>query len=457
MSLMAEDLENLDSVPPPPVEEASATEESALVTEVAGVEGVVQRLTEKGLPVFARTVRDVSGVASRTETSAAQLAFIITQDANMAARLLKVANSAVLNPNKRVINTLSRAVVLMGFTAVKSIAMSLALIENLLQGKQRDLIAKNMARSFHAATQAKTFAEKRKDSCPEEVFVATLLFHIGELAFWASGETKVQELRSFMESHPMMDAKKAQKTVLGFELKQLTKSLADEWSLGSLLQGAVREDDSNPRISNISLGNELAETVEASGWNSPATKKLIARIAETLYLPLDTVTAMVQENADAAAKIAAGYGVGSLGKFIPGAKYSSEGPRADAGGDYATANAGGEEFDAPGGAQGADFALMDGESAFKLPNPMVQLKLLRELSEHIEGTPNLNKLIQMVLEGIYEGIGTDRTFFALLNPKRTLLKAKYALGWDQQKILHTFLIEVGSGQNNLFRLILERV
>ena len=51
----------------------------------------VEMLSEKGMPVFAKTVQELSGVATDRESSAAELSRVILQDAAMTARLLRVA------------------------------------------------------------------------------------------------------------------------------------------------------------------------------------------------------------------------------------------------------------------------------------------------------------------------------------------------------------------------------
>lgn len=48
----------------------------------------------------------------------------------------------------------------------------------------------------------------------------------------------------------------------------------------------------------------------------------------------------------------------------------------------------------------------------------------------------------MVLEGIYRGVGLDRTVFALLSPDRHMVSAKYVLGWDRQQLSLSFRFPV---------------
>ncbi len=399
------------------------------------LEGWTKMLSEQGMPVFARTARDLGGLSASQDTSASELARVILQDAGMTARMLRVANSYFYNPRNRAISTVSRAVVVLGFDAVRSICFSIAAVETLLQGAQRERVLAEMARSFHAAVQARAFAIKRKDGSPEEVFIAALLFNLGELAFWcASGSGLAERLEAALQK-PGVTREQAEEEVLGFKLRQLGAALGREWRLGDLLQNTLEgKQKENPRVSNITLGHELARGLE-QGWDAPEVKDLMNHIAETLYLPVDQAERMVRGNARDAAHTAACYGVSQVGRLIPLPRASVDEP--------AVVLPDPEPIPSP--------------SEFIQPDPQLQLRILRELAGLLETRPNVNLLLEMVLEGIYRGVGMDRTLFALLTSDRQQLKARYVLGWGRERLTQQFVFAVGSDANNLFaRLMREQ-
>lgn len=144
------------------------------------------------------------------------------------------SNSTYFNPAGHAIRTISRAVVVLGFDVVKSLCLSIALINALLKGgPQQARVMELMARSFHAAIQARAFAIACKNRSPEEVYVAALLSNLGEMAFWCFGGDKAQELDRVLRDG--MDPAQAELKVLGFRLSRLTESLNREWSLSPLL------------------------------------------------------------------------------------------------------------------------------------------------------------------------------------------------------------------------------
>lgn len=390
----------------------------------------IDRLSREDMPILDRTAREVAGVSERMESSAAELGRVILQDASMTARVLKLANSSFFNPGGRSISTITRAIVVLGFDTVRGMCLSIALVDSLLQGAQKARVVQEMARAFHAAAQARNFALKRGDESPEEVFIAALLYHLGEMAFWCFGGDKAAELDAALRT-PGRSRAEAEEAVLGFRLRQLGAALGKEWHLGPLVENALsNKTNADPRVKNVLLAHELAASVER-GWGTPEVRQILEQIAEYLYLPLDAAEQLVQSNARQAARTTAYFGAAEASRLIPMPEtYGTESRR--------------EEIVVPGET-----------SPFPIPDPALQLRILRELSSLLlEGKTNINLLLEMILEGIYRGVGMDRTLFALLTPDRRYLKAKFSLGWPDTNITRIFLVEVGPQFPNLFTRVL---
>ncbi len=409
---------------------AGETEPRRRKADPTGLSGWVQKLGESGMPVFAHTARDISLVSDSSNSGAAELSRVVLQDAAMTAKLLRVANSPIFNPMGISISTVSRAVVVLGFQEVRGICLSIAVVESILKGKQKQHVVEEMARSFHAAVQARSFARKRKDTSPEEVFIATLLFHLGDMAFWAFAGEAAQKMDSAIQQRPDERAEKLQSDVLGFRFRDLTLGLSKEWKLGRLLDQSLEgKSDKNPRAGNVSLGYDLAMAAE-KGWDAPAVSRLVERVAENLYLPVEDVEKLVKANAEEAANTAAFYGADKASDLIP----------------------------VPGekkGARATDSGAAVEVTEFPEPDPTLQLGILRELSELMESRPDFNSVLEMVLEGMYRGVGMDRTLFALRTPDHQLLVGRYALGAGNEQLRSKFQFETVEGKTNLFSRVIE--
>ncbi len=142
----------------------------------------IERIRGREMPVFARTVAALRHIIGDDRASASALAQVILKDAPMTAKVLRLANSAYFNHSNQAVSTVSRAIVVLGFDPVAELALSVALIDSLLAGGLRGRIHVEMARSFHAAVQARWAVRRRGESQAEEVFIAALLSRVGEMA-----------------------------------------------------------------------------------------------------------------------------------------------------------------------------------------------------------------------------------------------------------------------------------
>lgn len=390
-----------------------------LASKKSALQQWVTRLSDQEMPVFAHTARQLAGMSTDHDTSAADLAQIILQDTSMTARLLRMANSTHYNPAGNAVSTVSRAVVLLGFDAVRALCLSIAMVDTLLSGVQRDRALAELARSFHAAVQAKAFAAERGDPSPEEVFIASLLYRLGHMAFWCFSGPEAERLDEILKETDIKE-QEAERMALGFSLTELSAALNEEWRLSELLTSAlVRGNSTEPRVSNIILGHDLA-CLAPKGWNHQEVKALTQRIADTLYLSVDDTKQLIYHNARVAAEAALAFGAAAAGRLIPS-------PPSDG---Y--------------GAEDEEFIHDIESQTNRLSGPLLQLQILRELSALLSGKVDLNALVSLVLEGVLRGIGMDRTLFALLTPDRRSIAAKYALGLDRQKLISCFRFQLGS-------------
>lgn len=387
----------------------------------------VRRISEEEMPIFGHTVQQVVSVAENENASTAELARVILQDASMTARVLKLANSVYYNPHIQQISTISRAVVVLGFTTVRSMCLSIALVDSFVQGAPRDRLTRELARAIHAAVQARTIAMAREDESPEEVFIAALLYRLGDLAFWCFGGPAGDRLDTLLRQ-PGITPEQAEMEVLGFHLRQLTASLVKEWRINDLLIATLKNPDSqDARIRNITLCHQLARAAE-KGWESPKVLQLTLDLAKMTGQSDKAVSTNLHQNARDAARIAGYYGAAAAAAVIPlprGEQVVSE-----------------EELNVP---------------EYPEPDGMLQLRILRELALLLDDPKSdFNLVLELVLEGIYRGAGMDRTLFALYTPERRGLRAKFALGGEREALMGAFHFDRRPQEENLFLHLLEK-
>lgn len=399
----------------------------------------VELIREQEMPIFDGTVQQVLAVSQDDLAPASELARVVLQDASLTARVLKLANSVYFNPMGAsaggAISTVSRAVIVLGFNAVSNMCLTATLVDAMVQGATaRQRVAREMARAIHAATQARTIAIQREDSSPEEVFIATLLGRIGELAFWCFAGELTDELERLYRQ-PGMTPERAQQQLLGFHLDRLSAQLARAWHLTDLTrQGILTPEAEDPRVQTVVLGQDIAECAETQGWQSDTMLDLVRRAAKMIKQSVGETQQLLHQNARDARAIAA-----------------------DVGARFAIAHIPQPDTDAPASDTGATAQpAQDSEPNCPEPDSALQLRVLRELSISIEqGKADLNLIMELVLEGIYRGVGMDRVVLALVSPDRRLLKARHGLGVDRD-IIERFNFARLAGQTHLFFEAMER-
>ena len=447
------------------------------------VDNWVQQLTDQDMPIFAGTVSDVTHAVNNDDTSATDVASTILKDASLTGRLLKMANSFYYNPAGHQINTVTRAVMILGFDQVRALALSLILIDSLSSTENREKIIEEMAQSFHAAVQAQELAKLVDNQEPENIFVATLLSRLGNMAFWAFSGEKGVALQELIDSGEMSE-QEAEHKVLGFHLHSLTKDLSKSWSLGELLDKSLNDTyKSDPLVELIHMGQSLAQEAK-NGWEEDSAQEALKAVSKKLKLPVKKVEELAYRNAKKAKEITKNYGITSASRRIPVENVplvevevenetlvdedttTNEQTRAN------NETALGETVNGNGDRKVTDEGSAENESVSEerltdttrknkneprvsvhQPNAEIQLSVLQEITEAIEDKPSINAIIEMVLEGVYRGVGMDRAIFAIISQDRKKLICKYALGDRGEYLTQNFRIDI-SHASNIFNQVI---
>jgi len=388
----------------------------------------VHHLSQRELPIFKYSLIAITTITSREDSSSSELSSAILKDVNLTARILRISNSYIYNPSNTPVNTVTNAVMLLGFNLVRDISISLAIIDTLLRGNKETHVMKLMARTFHAAVQAKSIAEQMNDESPEEIFIAALLYNIGELTFCCVNSQASEKLINHRLLSTDEQYEKMQLDLLGFTFKQLTEKLTEDWQLSDLLHDTLHErSNKNKRCQHILHGNAIAFAAE-HGWKSPETDRELAALSKHLNMSIEDTTQFVYLNVETAIHVTREFGASAAAEYIPSfnKKESNNSVPAE----------------------------LEEQSQYLVPDHMLQLSILRELSNVLNKKPALSNVLTMVLEGIYRGVGMDRAVVAFINPTQTEANAKVTLGIDGQAFQKQFYFKINMEKPNLIQQML---
>ena len=381
----------------------------------------VDYLAKEEFPVLSQTMHRMANIDDMVNDFSTEMASIILQDPNMTARVLKMANSAYYNVGLKRINTISRAVMFLGYDTIRSICLTSGVFQSLLKKDPDARLMRAVAGSFQAAVQSHHFSEAREEKNPEELFIGSLLFHIGEMAFWTFGGSAAREINDLMRDEGLTQIE-AQEEVLGFRLSELTIGLVEQWGLGNVMLNALRRKDTPESQSrNIILSHRLVNA-SSRGWTRAHTKKVIEDLSGYTKLSLQDTRKLIVTSAEQTVEVLKGHGFDELINSLvlpPGTSLDNV--------DY----------------QPRKLNIVKGKDpkAKKAPDQEVIDDILGELTtlESESEQLDINLVLQLVLESIHRGVGMDRALFAIVEGSTGKLRGKYAVQDRETNLVQDFV------------------
>lgn len=209
---------------------------------------LLRRYIEKAmvdLPAIPGIVIQVIQAADRDEVTTSEIEALISKDAAIATKILKVVNSAYFGLPRQV-NTVGQAIVILGLHQVRNLAMSLGVLSALSSTNPRIMEYQKAfwAQSFAAGSCAQEVARRRglakKDQ--DTIFIGGLLHDIGRLFLITLFNLPYQQvIRESATSE--LPLRMVEERVLGASHAELGAALAERWSFPEELVSMIRNHD----------------------------------------------------------------------------------------------------------------------------------------------------------------------------------------------------------------------
>jgi putative nucleotidyltransferase with HDIG domain len=188
---------------------------------MANLESIIKRA--RSLPTLPAVTMKLLKVVDDSTSQAKDVGKIIESDQSLAAQVLKQVNSPFYGFSGR-IATLQHAVVIMGYNAIKNLAMGVS-ISMMARKETTPLIDSEMfwEHSLGVGVLARAIGKVTGYGCPEELLVAGLLHDVGKLIL---ADNLTEEYKKVL-----LEAEEKKEEVCRSELRVLGHSHADvgEW------------------------------------------------------------------------------------------------------------------------------------------------------------------------------------------------------------------------------------
>lgn len=245
------------------------------------------------LPSLPSLAVRVIEVLEDPNTSATELAKIISADQGITLRILRMANSAYYGFTRQ-IGTVNLAIVVLGFDAVKSLALSLSIKDTIK--KWGDDLTFNFKEywihSLYTAVGARTLAKSVGYKVPGEAFVAGLIHDMGKLIIAKYFRDKYDQINQILEDEDQPGYVIEEK-VLGVDHGLIGGLLSEKWQLPDSITDSVIHHHSPSHTSIdahltsiINLANsltvytqlEIHDSMGSLGYSADAWKTLKMRL-----------------------------------------------------------------------------------------------------------------------------------------------------------------------------------
>jgi HD-like signal output (HDOD) protein len=217
------------------------------------------------LPSLPEVALKIRNALSNEDVSVAEISRLLGSDPALAARIVKIANSALFYRGSKPITSVSAAVSQLGQRMVRNVALSYAAQQVFIgYGSEpvRAFLASIWQHSVHTAALAHMLARVRTKLNPDDAFLAGLLHEVGKLYILMRVNDKIERLES----------EAAFRAVVDEWHPRLGRAVIESWGLPPDLAIAVGEHQAcaleapePPQLTDVvAVANYLAENSEAA-------------------------------------------------------------------------------------------------------------------------------------------------------------------------------------------------
>jgi len=405
------------------------------------IEFLLRRMRLKSdFPALSNTISAVNKATTSDKEGVAALSGSILKDFALTNKLLKLVNTAYFGQFGGTISTVSRAIMVLGFDQIRSIALTLMLFEHLQNKAQAADLKDEVLSSFFSGVVARELVSKAGIRDGEEGFICAMFHNLGRLlvAFYFHEEHR--EIVKLTARGTPVD--QAARQVLGITLDDLGIGIARSWNFPEKLIGSMRPAGEAPirkptseteRLRALSeLSSQLCSVIRdvAPEDRAAQLKSLVVRFGDSLAVTEQHLKGAVQVAVREIARDAAVLNLKTATSpfFRLAQQWTAD----------ASAGAKTDGLDAAF----ESTILMAPERAPDTAAPQDAAQRQAILSAGIQDITNalvgdfaLNDVLRIILETMYRGMGFTRVLLCVRDPASGTLKSRFGFGEDIDQII----------------------
>ena len=209
----------------------------------ATLELLWERVRRQGdMPGFARAIGAILGAMRGEDEDDFDMADTVLSDPVLTQKVLRLANSSMYAAFGQSVNTVTRAIMVIGTDAIGHLALGLKMVEELSANIDDPSVAHvEMERAVLSGMVAHQVALGANAPAPEEAVVCSMLHALGRMMIAFYMPQAWERIGQAALEHGNEDA--AALAVLGLSLPEVGSAAAENWGLPAKLIGGMRRID----------------------------------------------------------------------------------------------------------------------------------------------------------------------------------------------------------------------
>jgi len=415
----------------------------------ATLEFLLRRMRHKSdFPALSESVSAINKIANSETESIDKLSNTILKDFALTNKLLRLVNSAYFRPaGGGSISTVSRAVIVLGFEAVRNIAITVLLFEHLQNKGNANQLKEDFLRANLAGVLAKDIGATAHMRDLEQSFICSLFHSLGRLLSQFYFPEESDEIRRVMAQKNCSEENAALQ-VLGISLEDMGMAIARQWGFPPLIVSSMRKLPAGPvkkpaqqedRLRVLSgFSNELCDAIALATpeVRDRELKKAMARFADAVELDLkdvhQTMQRAVEEVADFARVIHLNLQQTSFGKQMRlfAKNGASKVDENEGTGDFADGTVLGESDPLGAIAGEAGQQVLDAQAVLTAG--------IQDISNTLIDGFQLNDILRIILETMYRAMGFKRVVLCIRDAKAGVMQGRFGFGPNANEVARAF-------------------
>ena len=405
---------------------------------------LLRRMRHKSdFPALSESVSAINKIANSETESITKLSNSILKDFALTNKMLRLVNSAYFRPaGGGNISTVSRAVVVLGFEAVRNIAITVMLFEHLQNKANANQLKEEFLRANLAGILAKDLTATAQMRDLEQTFICSLFHSLGRLLSQYYFPEESDEIRRVIAQKSCTEDQ-ASLQVLGISFEDMGIAIAKQWGFPPLIVGTMRklpagavrkattQEDRLRVISSFS--NELCNVISLATPEArdKEMKKVMVRFAEAMPLDekqvMQTVQRSVEEVGEFARIIHLNTQQTQFGRQM---RSFAKGNASESGAAVDEENV--EDSENEGVLAEAD------ENVERVDAQAILTAGIQDISNTLVEGFKLNDILRIILETMYRAMGFKRVVLCIRDAKANAMQGRFGYGPNANEVAKAF-------------------